>query len=250
MSAAEDTATFYGMIANIDDNVGLLVAKLEEWGLAENTLVVFMTDNGTAAGDYNAGMTGGKGTVHEGGTKVPAFFRLPGKLAAGLDINHLTRHVDIFPTFAELAGAAIPTGIDGRSLVPLFENPDVMWDDRFTFFHLGRWGKKGVPEWDAGHCSPDMAKYENFAVRSEQWRLVGRDELYDIRSDPGEERNVIGQRPDVAREMLGAYDKWWDEVRPMMVNEDAPLASEHPFHVLYEKQSGEKGIPAWNPPVI
>ncbi len=246
-SGTKDTASFYGMITNIDDNVGLLMRKLDEWNLAGNTLLVFMTDNGTSAGDFNSGMTGRKGTVHEGGTRVPAFFRLPGKIAAGQDIDRLTRHVDIFPTFAEIAGFSAYGNVDGRSLLPLIENPGAEWNDRMTFFHLGRWGKKGVPGWDNGHCDPDKAKFENFAVRTEQWRLVGTDELYDIQNDPGENINVIKQHPEVAQQVLAAYDTWWDEVRPLMINEDVPLAKEHPFHVRYQKQLTENGIPDWVP---
>jgi len=133
-------AAFYGMVTNIDDNVGKLVQKLDDWGLAENTLLIFMTDNGSAAGSFNAGMKGGKGSVHEGGTRVPAFFRWPGHLRAGIDVDRLTRHVDLFPTLAEIAGAEIPEGLDGRSFLPLLLNPDAEWEDRFTFFHQGRWG--------------------------------------------------------------------------------------------------------------
>jgi arylsulfatase A-like enzyme len=244
----KDTASFYGMITNIDDNVGQLMDKLDEWGLTENTLLVFMTDNGPSPfSDFNAGMAGRKGTVHEGGTRVPAFFRLPGKLAAGRDIDRLTRHVDIFPTFADIAGADMGTDVDGRSLLSLLEDPQSAWEDRYECFHVGRWGKAGTPNWDRGHCDPDKAKYENFAVRNERWRLVGTEELYDIENDPGEKTNVIDQHPEIAKEMLDAYDRWWDEVRPLMVNEDVPLAADHPFHVLYEQQKQSTGIPDWEP---
>lgn len=247
------TAAFYGMIDNIDDNMGLLMDKLEEWDLADNTLLIFMTDNGTSSGDYKADMRGRKNTVHEGGTRVPLFVRLPGTTKPGVDIDRLTRHYDLFPTLAEFAGAKIPQkpDIDGRSLAPLIKNPKAQWEDRFTFFHKGRWGKKGTAgRWSRGNCDPDKAKYKNFAVRNEKWRLVGKNELYNVQKDPGEKHNVIEQHPDIADEMLDAYDKWWEEVRPLMVNEDAPLEKEHPFHVLYKKQKANRGIPEWKPPKV
>ena len=152
----EAGAAFFGMITNIDDNMGLLMKKLDEWDMADDTILIFMTDNGTALGRrfYNAGMKGAKGTVNEGGCRVPLFVRWPGKIAAGRDVDTLTRHYDLYPTLAGVAGAKIPEGyaIDGRSLLPLLENrEDVEWGDRYLFFHQGRWNKEGAPgRWGRG----------------------------------------------------------------------------------------------------
>jgi arylsulfatase len=249
----DKSAAFLGMITNIDDNMGLLMRKLDEWDLANDTLLIFMTDNGSAAGAgvYNYGMKGKKGTINEGGCRVPLFFRLPGKIKAGVDVDRLARHYDMFPTLAEFAGAKIPKGykLDGRSLVPLIEDPKAEWKDRYTFFHKGRWSKKGAPgHWGKGNTDPDKAKYKGFAVRSEKWRLVGKGELYDIETDPGEQKNVAKENPKVVEEVLKAYDAWWDEVRPMMVNEDASLDIEQPFRKQFEKQKKQKGIDQWNDP--
>lgn len=249
----DKSAAFLGMVTNIDDNMGLLMKKLDEWDLANDTLLIFMTDNGSAAGArvYNYGMKGGKGTANEGGTRVPLFFRLPGKIKAGVDVDRLARHYDMFPTLAKFAGAKIPKGykLDGRSLVPLIEDPKAEWKDRYTFFHKGRWSKKGAPgHWGEGNTDPDKAKYKGFAVRSEKWRLVGKGELYDIETDSGEQKNVAKENPKVVQEMLKAYDAWWDEVRPMMVNEDARLDVEQPFREQFEKQKKQKGIDQWNDP--
>ncbi len=249
----QKTAAFYGMITNIDDNMGLLMEKLDEWELADNTLLIFMTDNGTAKGlpIYNAGMKGKKATIHEGGSRVPLFMRLPGDVPAAIDIDRLTRHYDLFPTLVEMSGARLPEGLDGRSLVPLLKDPQAAWEDRMTFFHQGRWGKKGAgPRWDKGHSDPDQAKYETFAVRNEKWRLVGKEALYNIGTDPGETDNVIEQHPEIAREMLAAYDAWWDEIRPLLVNEDAPLDVGKPFLDDFAKQKADRGIPEWNPPAL
>jgi arylsulfatase len=253
----EDAAAFFGMIVNIDENVGLLMEKLDEWGLADNTLLMFMTDNGTVKGSpyYNAGMQGAKGSLHEGGSRVPLFMRLPGQIPAGVDVTRMTRHYDLFPTLAEIAGADVPAGLDGRSLVPLIKDApgdwQDPWQDRFTFFHLGRWGKKGAPApWDEGNTDLDKAEFEKFAVRTEDWRLVGLNELYKINEDPGETANVITDNPEVAQAMLEAYERWWDSVRPLLVNEDASLDVPKPFVVQFEKQKAERGIPQWARPEL
>lgn len=249
---SDKSAAFFGMITNIDDNMGLLMKKLDEWDLANDTLLIFMTDNGSAAGTYNYGMKGKKNSVNEGGSRVPLFFRLGGKIKPGVDVDRLARHYDMFPTLAEFAGAKIPKGydLDGRSLMSLIDNPKANWKDRYTFFHKGRWNKKGAPgRWGEGNTEPDNAKYTSFAVRSEKWRLVGKDQLYNIETDPGEQKNVIADHPEIAKKMLNAYDAWWDEVRPMMVNEDASLDTPKPFIEQHEKQKKEKGIAQWNNPL-
>lgn len=251
----ETVAGRYGMIVNIDENMGLLVQKLEEWKLWDHTLLIFMTDNGQGGPRktrrngkpyeiYCAGLRGGKGTPYEGGTRVPAFWRWKGVLPEGQDIKALAAHVDLFPTFVELAGATLPAKIqkfDGRSLVPLLENPKTDWPDRYLFIHLGRWPKG---------ADPDEYQYKQCAVRSQRFRLVNHQELYDIENDPGETTNRIDQYPEVVRAMRAAYGAWWAEVRPLMVNEDVPLSPHRPFFDLYENQLQQEGIPPWTPPEL
>lgn len=251
----KSTAAFYGMITNIDDNMGLLMKKLDEWDLSGDTLLVFMTDNGTArsGGIYNAGMKGTKGSVHEGGSRVPLFMRLPGRIKAGEDVLRMTRHYDLFSTFADIAGAEEIRGLDldGRSLLPLIDNPEADWADRYTCFHVGRWNKKGAPGgWGKGDTDPDNHKYRRFAVRSEKWRLVGKDTLFNIDEDPSQKKNVAAEHPEVAADMLKAYEAWWDEVRPLLVNEDAPLDVGKPFIEQFKKQKETEGIPEWQEPVL
>jgi arylsulfatase len=247
----EHTAAFFGMITNIDDNMGLLMRKLDEWKLADNTLLIFMTDNGTARGTFNAGMKGKKGSPDEGGSRVPLFLRWPGRIKAGQDVDRLARHYDLFPTLCDIAGATLPAGLDldGRSLLPLIKDPTTPWKDRYTFFHCGRWAKKGGPGgWGRGNTDPDRAKYHRFAVRSQKWRLVGKNALYDMEKDPGSKQNVIKDHPEIARDMLAAYDVWWKEVRPLLVNEEAPLDTGKPFVEQFKKQKAARGIPGWTPP--
>ena len=247
----ENTQGRYGMIENIDDNMGLLMKKMDQWKLWDNTLLIFMTDNGQATQEgklngqtqklFAAGFKTGKGTPFEGGTHVPAFWCWKGVLGAGVDIPALTAHVDLFRTFCELSGTAIPPGIqpiDGRSLLPLLANPQADWPDRYLFTHVGRWGKGE---------NPDKSKYKRFAVRSARWRFVNDNELYDISTDPFEETNVIAEHPAVVKQLRGEYDTWWSETRPLMVNEDVPLAEQQPAAVRYQQQLTGQGIPNWVP---
>lgn len=242
-------ASFFGMIENIDENMGRLMRKLDEWSLSENTLLIFMTDNGCSAGNrvYNAGMRGAKNSPHTGGSRVPLFLRLPGFMPAGQDVDRLARHYDLLPTLAELAGAEAPRSLDGRSLMPLIADPQAEWPDRYTFFHRGRWPKRGGPgRFGKGDSDPDSYKYQGFAVRNERWRLV-EDQLYDIDNDPGETTDVAAEHPEVVAEMRAAYDAWWQEARPLMVNEDASLEVRKPFLEQFRAQEAGAGIPDWSP---
>jgi arylsulfatase A-like enzyme len=239
----DKVAAFLGMITNIDENMGLLMQKLDEWKLADSTLLIFMTDNGTVTGHkvYNAGMRGNKLTPNEGGSRVPLFMRLPGRTEPAVDVDRLTRHVDIFPTLAEIAGARTPEGLDldGRSLWPLVDDPKCEWKDRYTFFHTGRW--KSVPDATTNH--------RGCAVRNERWRMVSI-YLYDIEKDPGETTNAARANPEVVKEMRAAFDAWWDEVRPLMINEGATLKTGKPFRDQYRKQEASTGIPDWVEPEL
>lgn len=221
-------AGYYGMIVNIDENVGRLMQQLDDWGIAEDTLLIFLTDNGPAATTYALGMKGRKGSVDEGGTRAPLFMRWPGVLEPGRDIDRVARHFDLLPTIAEIVGATPdePELLQGRSLLPLLQNPAAAWEDRMLFFHQGRWPRGEVADF----------KYRGFAVRSQKWRLVGTDALYDIENDPNQKTNVITRHPDVAKEMLTAYEAWWDGAQPNLVNEDAPLNERNTFHLMFWKQ--------------
>jgi arylsulfatase len=238
------TAKFFGMIANIDDNVGRLLRKLTEWGLERDTLVVFMNDNGGTAGVsvFNAGMRGAKVTPWLGGTRASSFWRWPGTLKPG-DVDRLAAHIDFFPTVAEIAGAkttaAVKAQVEGRSLVPLLRDPKAAWPDRILFTHVGRWPKGAKP---AKH------KYAHCGVRNPRWHLVcdtrdgsKRWQLFDVKADPGEKADVAARHAGVVKTLDSAYDRWWDAVQPGLVNEDAVGPKVNPFKALYEKQFGGKG---------
>ncbi|MHC4400700.1 MAG: arylsulfatase [Planctomycetota bacterium] len=161
-------AHFYGMITNIDENMGKLTARLEAWDLEENTILVFMTDNGSAAGwrargkgtwqGFNAGMRAGKGSEYDGGHRVPFFIRWPaGKIGGGRDVGQLSAHVDVLP-----------------------------------------------PE-----------KWRKCAVMTERWRLVNGKELYDVKTDPGQQSDLAAKSPQVVAELRTAYDGWWESLSPV-----------------------------------
>lgn len=236
-----DVAKFFGMISNIDDNVGKLLAKLKEWNLEEDTIVIFMTDNGGTAGVpiFNAGMRGSKVTPYLGGTRVPFFVSWPGHLPKGVDVDRLTAHVDVFPTLAELTGAEIPKDakLDGRSLVPLLKNRNAEWADRTLFTHVGRWPKGKAAESKYANCSVRTTQFQ--MVRVLDKKQIGDWQLFDVKADPGEKRNVIDKHPEFAKRLQAEYDRWWDDVQPNLVNEDVVPPKYNAFHELYWKQFGK-----------
>jgi arylsulfatase len=240
-----NAAKFFGMIANIDDNFGRLTAKLRDWKIDTNTLVIFVTDNGGTAGVgvFNAGMRAGKGTPWLGATRVPSFWRWPAGFAGGADCARLTAHVDVFPTFAEIAGVPLSDTerrqIEGRSLLPLLKKPDAPWPDRTLVTHVGRWP----------HGKAADSKYVQCSIRNTRFQLVSdlrprnasrqpKWELYDLQNDPGEKTNVIAGHPAVARELEAAYDHWWTGTLPMLVNENVTGPKVNTFKEIYWRQFG------------
>jgi arylsulfatase len=257
-SFGSDEAGFYGMIEHIDEQVGRLLAQLENWKLTDNTIVIFMSDNGMTGGGsgrpdrvlgrdklgramefYNAGMKGLKGSPDEGGVRVPFFIRWPGHWEAGRDIDRIAAHLDLLPTLCAVAGAPLPEGqVEGRNLLPLLDQPDTDWTDRLLFTHVGRWPTG---------ANPDDFQWKNFSVRSQRFRLVGRDQLFDMESDPAQTINVLDAHAEEADRMLSAYDQWWKDTRPLMVNESAPMSPVKPWHEAFRAQQKSEGIPKWAP---
>jgi arylsulfatase len=237
-----DVASFCGMIENIDTNMGRLMKKLDEWGIGDDTIVVFTTDNGTAAGAgvFNAGMRAHKGSPYRGGTRVPAFWRWPGTLPAGVDVPAVTAHIDVLPTLCEIAGATIPPAVaekvEGRSLVPLLADASAAWPDRPLVTHVGRWERGRAAE----------SGYRNCRIREGKWSLVntkGRPdgwELYDIASDPGEKHDLAATHPDEVQRLAAAYDAWWRSVQADLVNENVDGPAENPFKTAYWQQFGPR----------
>ncbi len=211
-------AHFLGLISNIDENV----ARLDEWladrGLRDNTILVFMNDNGTAKGEtvFNAGMRGKKGSPYDGGHRAICFIRWPGgNLGEPRGVSYASHVTDILPTLADVLGFSLPDGstFDGASLAPVLRSVDGGGPDRKIIVQYG------------GRIRP--AKYSDSSVIWNNWRLVGEEELYDISSDPGQETNVADENPEVLASMKAHYDEYWssiessiDEVEPLVVQAD------------------------------
>lgn len=208
-------AHFFGMIANIDDNVGKLRAWLAEKGLAENTIFIYTTDNGSSSGSriFNADMRGAKGSEYDGGHRVPFFLYWPaGGFTGGRDVEPIAAHVDVAPTLIDLCGIPAPAGVkfDGVSLRPLLDGKrDAGWPDRILVTDSQR--------------VKDPIKWRKSAVMTSDWRLVSQEAgkngapahaLYAIKDDPGQEDNVIADHPEVAERLKKFYEDWWAELLP------------------------------------
>ncbi len=214
-----DLPAFYGMIANIDENIGWLEDMLRETGLRDDTILVFLTDNGTVAGArfFNAGLRGRKVQLYEGGHRVPCFLRWPAAGWRPRDIGGLTECQDLLPTLLELCGLKTPEGLefDGVSLAGLLRGeieraPDRTLVVQYTPVRVNA-GVVGSPEAAAPPVEP---KYGNAAVMWRQWRLIDGSKLYDLARDPGQRINLIDRHPEIADRLRRYYDEWWKRVEP------------------------------------
>jgi arylsulfatase A-like enzyme len=259
---SEPMASFYGMIEHLDGAFGRLHKRLKELGLEENTIFILSTDNGTAAGagrasrgkagknapgneswpGFNAGMRGAKGSPYEGGHRVPLFIRWPqGGIGGGKDVTRMTAHLDLLPTLVELASLKpLKTQpLDGRSLVPLLKGDGQNWPDRTLFVHTQR---EEIPP-----------KWKNSAAMTEQWRMLNGKELYDIKADPGQTKDVSAQHPDVMAKLQADYEKWWTSLEPSFKKYgwiDLGAKQENPAVINCMDWHAEQPQIPWNQPMI
>lgn len=188
-------SVIYGMIKSIDDQIARVLDFLEKTGQTENTIVIFMTDNGPNTWRYTAGLKGKKGHVHEGGIRVPCFIRWPGKLEPKT-IEQPLSHIDILPTLAELCGLKHTSTreLDGRSFAPLLRDPSANWPDRqLISFSYG---------------STEKIRSEG-TVHSNRWTAVqqkGKWSLYDIQADIRQRKNLADQFPEVVQELRTHFE--------------------------------------------
>lgn len=235
-------AAFYGMITNIDDNIGQTRQLLRELGIADNTLFIFTTDNGTASGDkvFNAGMRGKKGSEYEGGHRVPFIAHWP---AAGWNRRHvsdtLCHAVDIAPTLLDITGAKRPDSVtfDGMSIRPLLD----------PAADASSWPHDRMLVTDSQRVR-DPIKWKQSAVMSRQWRLVNGKELYDIKADPGQQKNLIADHRDQATKMIAFYDQWWAELEPTFA-QTTEIHLGHPDHPVVNLTGHDwiqEALPPWN----
>lgn len=203
---------FFATISRIDMNIGRLRKALDNHGLADNTILVFLTDNGSSTGFkfFNAGMTGGKGNLYDGGHRVPCFIHWPeGKLAHGQDVTQLSAHLDLLPTMAGLCSVPLPNDLklDGIDLSPLLRNPKKSWPQRTLIVESQRIAHPVINR--------------KTSVLRDTWRLVNmnrdttgkaRYALYDLASDPAQEKDVIKSHPETAKSLTAAYETYWKSV--------------------------------------
>lgn len=237
---SDGIAAFYGMITNIDDNVGTTRRLLEELGIADDTIFIFTTDNGTAGGAkvYNAGMRAGKGSPYEGGHRVPFFVHWPaGGLTKQHDVDELTHAVDVVPTLLEMTGVKKPEGVqfDGVSIAALLDpTKDVDWPKRFVISDSQR--------------VRDPIKWRGSSVMSRKYRLVNRNELYDIASDPGQKHDIAEEHPEIVAEMREFYERWWAELDPTFAQTTEIYLghTDHPVVSLTAHDWIQKVYPPWH----
>ena len=206
MKKERSVIDFYASISRFDENLGRLRKFLSENNLSENTILIYLTDNGTSGGDavFNAGMRGKKGSVYEGGHRVPCFIHWPAKnLDQGVDIDRMTSHIDILPTLIDLCDLKAPAKakykLSGKSWKGLLMDEDAGWQDRTLFIH-------------SQNRTQHHEKWKNYLVATEEWRLVDRDELYNIKSDPGEKMNVAKDHPEIVTQLQQQYEQYWKEI--------------------------------------
>ena len=200
MGLDEVTAKIYAMVANVDENVGKMLAHLKDRGLERDTIVMFMTDNGAQQKRFNAGLRGLKGSVYEGGIRVPLLMKWPGKIQPGTVVDRLSAHIDVTPTLLQATGATTRAKLDGRSLLPLATGTTAKatWSNRTVYL---QWHRGEVPR-----------AFENSAVLTQRYKLVGGKELYDLDADPGEAKDIAAEQPNVVRQLRISYEAWFKDV--------------------------------------
>ena len=244
---------FYGMIANIDYNLGVLREQLETSGLAENTILIFMTDNGTANGGkfngltseaiegFNAGMRGKKSSIYEGGHRVPFFIRWPaGGVAGGRDVASLAAHLDVLPTLAELCGISVPASHhpDGVSFAAQLKQADA--PPRRKHLVMQYYGGPGF--------SGPAKAWEYSCVMKDRWRLIDGKELYDLAADPSQRKDLAAANPQVVEELRALYPPFWESVSPRLtpVSIDLGNPADNPTQLCSQDWYLPRGNPPWN----
>ena len=233
---SQELAKHYGMIENIDRNVGKLLEHLREKQLEKNTLVIYLaSDNGGTMGTrvHSAGLRGTKGSPWQGGTRTWSAWRWPAGFKSPARCDASVAQIDIFPTIAQITKIRLTENskaqIKGKSFLPLLQNPQSDWENRLLFTHVGRW---------PNGADPKLHQYQNCAVRDQRYSLVNDKELYDLKNDLAQKRNIIAEQPEIAARLKAGYDAWWKSLDKSFVNESAYLNAPklNAFRELYEKK--------------
>jgi len=213
------SANFYGMIANIDENVGKLDAFLKENNLADNTIVIFATDNGGQFGNskdgslgYNKGFRGQKGDIEEAGHRVPFFIRWPnGNIEGGKDVNLLASHIDLIPTLSKLCKINLleELDLDGIDLSKAITSNKKLETDRTVFLHYNQ-------DWRPPHA------INRACIMRGKWRLLHGKELYDIEADPMQSTDVSEEFPEIVKSLLAENEKFIASAKQKQAYQNIP----------------------------
>ena len=206
------TRAALAMVENIDDNVGRVLDKLRELQLEENSIVIYLSDNGPNGWRWNGGLRGRKGSTDEGGVRSPLVMQWKNKLPKGKHVSQIASTIDILPTLTDLAHIEVNTlkPLDGKSLKPLLMEDSPTWDDRVVYNH---W-KKGT------------------SIRTQKYRLDSEDRLYDMEKDIGQTKDLSNQLPQLADSLRQLKRDWLHEVKPKSKEtEDRPFTLGHPDYV-------------------
>ena len=227
---------YAAMIASVDESVGRIMAKLDDLNLSNNTVLIFTSDNGGVGGYVreglmkkggdvtdNAPLRSGKGSLYEGGTRVPFIVRWPGVTQAGTTCDTPTIHVDLFPTLVEIATAQAPTNQpqDGESLVPLFKNPSTTLKRAAIFQNFPGYLGAGANTWRTTPVA---------TIINGDWKLMEfmedkHLELYNLKDDIGETTNLASTQPDQAKTLLAKLHAWQTEIKAPMPTPNTPKTS-------------------------
>ena len=236
-------ARIYSLVERIDINLGRLFKKVDQLGLRKDTVVLFMSDNGGVSRHFKAGIKGNKASVYEGGVRSPLFVRWPGQFPSGGAVKAQASHVDLLPTFCELAGVSVPQDrpIDGKSLVPLLQKGKGKSHQKYVYH-----------TWDRYFPNPDR----RWSVSDQRWKLVGifgkdtepspsKWKLFDLRKDPGETKNLLISEPGQVKRLRMEFVRWFDDVTDGVDYHPAPIpvgnAEENPVEIQpsWAKWEGE-----------
>ncbi len=194
------TSAALAMVENIDWNVGRVIDKLVELNLTENTLIIYLSDNGPNSWRWNGGMKGRKGSTDEGGVRSPLIMNWPGTIKGGKVVKEIAAAIDLLPTLVDATNTDYQSKklLDGVSLAPLLFEDDPKWNERLIFSY---WNKK-------------------LSVRSQKYRLGNGDMLFDMEIDPGQKHDISKEEPMIHKQLASAKSEWIKNVLPELPDED------------------------------
>ncbi|HIE98725.1 MAG TPA: arylsulfatase [Fuerstia sp.] len=234
-------ARIAAMITNIDENVGRLFSKLDALGIRENTIVVYLNDNGPNTMRFVGNMRGMKTHVDDGGIRSPLLFHWPAKVQARKTSDALCAHIDLLPTILDACDVKVPAGhkLDGRSFLPLLTDNNANWPTRQVVFQTHRGNK---PQ-----------QYHHFALHEHPWKLVhptgfGKEsfagepqlQLYNLSKDPRQQNDVASKYPEVFQRLKKGYESWFQDVSSTRPDNYAPprivIGTEHELRSVLTRQ--------------